>query len=70
MGGPVETYRGWPIEHGRWPEPAFIATHADYDASYEGPENGWVSNGLFASGATLDAIKAEIDDIEESRDAQ
>lgn len=62
----IETYRGWPIEHGRWPEPAFTATHPDYDASYEGEEDGWVSNGLHVTGDTMDAIRAEIDEMEDA----
>lgn len=57
------TYRGWKVYQGRWPEPAWQATHDDYDASYEGEEDGWVDNGLKASGDTLDELKAEIDEI-------
>lgn len=56
-------YRGWAIRDGHWPEPAFMATHPDYDASYEGAEDGWVSNGLHINGPTLEGIKAEIDNM-------
>tara|TARA_Y100001951_G_scaffold105173_2_gene120414 strand:+ start:2904 stop:3137 length:234 start_codon:yes stop_codon:yes gene_type:complete len=59
------TYRGWKVYQGRWPEPAWQAHHDDYDASYEGPEDGWIDNGLKASGDTLDELKAEIDCLQD-----
>ena len=52
---------GWTME------PAFIgysATHRDYDASYEGPEDGWVGNGLSAWALTQTDLLAEIAAIE------
>tara|TARA_B100001057_G_scaffold473955_1_gene538983 strand:+ start:457 stop:672 length:216 start_codon:yes stop_codon:yes gene_type:complete len=40
------------------------ATHRDFDASYEGPEDGWVGNGLSAWGKTEADVLAEIAEIE------
>lgn len=56
-----DIHRGWTITRGRWPEPAWSATGPNYDASYEGPEDGWVDNGEKASASTRDALLAEID---------
>lgn len=42
-------------------------THEDYDASYEGEEDGYVSNGLGGRAASVEACKREIADIEEDR---
>lgn len=58
----AETYRGWNVHQGRWPEPAWRAFSPDYDASYEGEEDGWVSNGECADAATYDELTMEIDD--------
>lgn len=54
----ADTYRGWKIgfEYGR-----YVATGPDYDCSYEGPEDGWVSSGGLAESRTLDGLHAEID---------
>ncbi len=60
-------YRGWKISRGRWPEAEWMALHPDYDASWEGEEDGWVDNGLKADAATYEALCAEIDAIEEER---
>ncbi len=57
----AETHRGWTISRGRWPEPEWSATSPDYDASYEGPEDGWVSNGQSVEAATREALVEEID---------
>ena len=57
----ANTYRGWTISQGRWPEPAWSATGPNYDASYEGEEDGWVSNGEAANAPTRVALVAEID---------
>lgn len=54
-------YRGWRVYPGRWPEPNWSAVHPDYDASYEGPEDGWVSNGLSTTADTLEELHFEID---------
>lgn len=54
-----ETYRGWAIsfEYG-----SFYATSPNYDASYEGPEEGWVDNGERVSASTIDDLYAEVDE--------
>lgn len=57
----ADTYRGWKISEGRWPEPAWQAFSPDYDASWEGEEDGWVDNGEKASADTYDQLRAEID---------
>jgi hypothetical protein len=57
-------YRGWNIA------PEYIgysATHPDHEASYEGPEDGWVGNGLCVHGMTVEQVKAEIDDVMDDR---
>lgn len=41
--------------------------HADYDASYEGEEDGYVSNGLGGSAASPEACLREIADMEEDK---
>lgn len=56
-----DTHREWTITQGRWPEPAWRATSPNYDASYEGPEDGWVDNGEKADAPTREALIAEID---------
>jgi len=60
-------YRGWKIRRGRWPEPEWLAEHPNYDASWEGEEDGWVDNGLKADAPTYEALCEEIDIIEEER---
>lgn len=55
---------GWTISSDLWPFPEFTATHADYDASYEGEEDGWADNGLIATGKTRAEVLAEIAVIE------
>lgn len=62
-----DKHRGWVIYRGRWPEPEWTATSPNYDASYEGPEDGWVSNGEHVSAATREELIEEIDNwIEEN----
>lgn len=64
-------YRGWTISYDPPPIPVrdmdwhFI--HPDFDASWEGEEDGYVSNGLAGYGASVEDCKAQIDDIEEGR---
>lgn len=58
---PKDTYRGWEIWCGRWPEPEWSATSPNYDASYEGPEDGWVDNGESATGSTREELIENID---------
>jgi hypothetical protein len=52
------SYRGWTIsfEYGE-----FVGVGPNYDASYEGPEDGWVDNGERCFGLTLENLHAEID---------
>ncbi len=57
----VDIHRGWTITQGRWPEPAWSATSPNYDASYEGPEDGWVDNGEKADAPAREALIEEID---------
>lgn len=57
----LNAYRNWAIWRGRWPEPEWNATSPNYDASYEGPEDGWVDNGQKADGRTRDELIANID---------
>lgn len=58
-----QTYRRWLIEMnwlGQWE-----ATHPNYDASYEGPEDGWVASpNMSASARTLPELYEEIDECE------
>lgn len=63
MTNPVtpETYRGWSLFRGRWPEPEWSATSPNYDASYEGEEDGWRDNGECANASTREGLIAEID---------
>lgn len=50
------------FEYGRW-----TSSHENYDASWEGEEDGWVSNGLIAEGRTLDDLEEDMRLIEEER---
>lgn len=54
-----DTYRGWSItfDYGY-----FNATGPNYDASWEGEEDGWVSNGEQVSARTRDDLIEMIDD--------
>lgn len=58
-------YRGWNISASYPPIPCrdfdWSATHPDYDASYEGEEDGWVSCGGQVNAATYEELLAEID---------
>lgn len=58
----VDTYRGWTITRGRWPEPEWTGTGPGFDASYEGEEDGFVGNGQQAYAATREALITEIDE--------
>lgn len=51
-------YRGWSIS---WDYGYFTATGPNYDASYEGPEDGLVDNGETCSARTWPDLKEEID---------
>lgn len=59
----LDTYRGWTIHQGRWPEPAWSAFGPNYDASWEGEEDGWVDNGEKAEADTRAALLDEIDEF-------
>jgi len=56
----ASTHRDWIISAARWPEP-WVATGPNYDASYEGPEDGWVGSSCIVYAATHAEIIAEID---------
>ena len=64
------TYGDWTIHYD--PPPIPIRTmdwhflHRDFDASWEGKEDGWV-RGLCGSAESVEACKREIDEIEEAR---
>ncbi len=55
-------HRGWSIE---WDYGYFTATSPDYDASWEGEEDGWVDNGLKAAAATREELIEEIDRLQD-----
>lgn len=61
----ADTYRGWSISYDPPPIPIrtfdWRATGPNYDASYEGPEDGWVASGGSVSASTRDGLIAEID---------
>ncbi|EJL33239.1 hypothetical protein PMI01_02201 [Caulobacter sp. AP07] len=61
------TYRGWTIS--LEPDGQWHAFSANYDASYEGPEDGWVDNGEKVSGSTIKDACDEIDAFIESTEA-
>lgn len=61
------TFGPWRIERSEW-LPEWEATHRDYDASYEGGEDGWVSNGLHTSAKTIPDLLDEIEELELSRE--
>lgn len=62
----ADTYRGWDIS---WDYGQFCATGPDYDASYEGPEDGWVDNGHRVWARTREDLIEEIDAWFEENDA-
>ena len=59
------TYKGWQIGFDMPPIPIrdfdWSATHPDYDASYEGEEDGWVGSGGHVNAATYEELLAQID---------
>ena len=68
------TYRGWKIHFDMPPIPSrdfdWTATGPNYDASYEGPEDGWVATGGQVHAATYEDLLVEIEcAIEEMEDA-
>lgn len=61
---PCVRYRGWDIgpDYVGW-----TATSPNYDASYEGPEDGWVDNGEKSWGRDRAECEAGIDEWFEER---
>lgn len=59
-------YPCWTLE---WGYGSWIAVHDNFDASYEGPEDGWVSNGLqcYSNGDDFDSLAEEIDALIEDK---
>lgn len=53
-----DTYRGWAVT---WDYGHFTATGPDYDASWEGEEDGWVDNGHRLTARTRADLEAEVD---------
>jgi hypothetical protein len=43
------------------------ATHDDYGASWEGEEDGWISNGLHTSADTIPNLLEEIAELERDK---
>lgn len=57
-----DTYKGWSVSP---PDvcPFWTATGPNYDASYEGPEDGWVDNGEKVEARTYKDLLVEIEDF-------
>lgn len=53
------TYRGWTIDRNFVGE--FEAVGPDYDASWEGEEDGWVDNGQKVTASTIEGLREEVD---------
>jgi hypothetical protein len=53
------------FEYGRW-----TTTHENYDASWEGEEDGWADNGLMCEGRTLEELADEVEAKEEDMRAE
>lgn len=62
----TQIYRGWSLHYDPPPIPVrdfdWRATGPDYDASYEGPEDGWVSNGEQVNGNSREEVCDLIDE--------
>jgi hypothetical protein len=60
-----DTYRGWSISFDPPPIPTrsfdWCATGPNFDASWEGEEDGYVSNGQQVFAASREEVKAEVD---------
>ena len=67
------TYKGWQISFDMPPIPIrdhdWQATSPDYDASYEGPEDGWVSSGGHVFAGTYQDLLVAIEDYIAGEDA-
>lgn len=70
----IEIYRGWEIREAEtwyFNFQRYYATSPDYNASYEGPEDGWVRSGNVLNGETVEFLKEQIDEfIKENSDAE
>ena len=59
------THLGWTISFDMPPIPFrgadWQVVHPDYDASWEGEEDGWVSNGLRVTAGTYEDLLLEIE---------
>ncbi len=68
MPTPDITFGPWTISYDPPPIPCRLHdwhfAHRDYDASWEGEEDGYVDNGLGGHGASIDDCKAQIAEIE------
>ena len=53
-----DTYRGWSIS---WDYGRFTAAGPNYDASWEGEEDGWIASGGSAEARTREGLIEEID---------
>lgn len=58
------THKGWTIDVDPVMGVLWFATGPDYDASYEGPEDGWVDNGQKVAASTFEELVQAIDDFE------
>lgn len=66
-----QRYGKWTISYDPPPIPVrdcdYAFSHDDFDASYEGEEDGWVGNGLCGRGASVADCLEQIADIEAAR---
>ena len=53
-----------------WEYGYYWAVHDNYDASWEGEEDGWVDNGLRVCGRTIPDLVSEIEEKEEEMSAR
>tara|TARA_R110000868_G_scaffold167432_4_gene401765 strand:+ start:780 stop:995 length:216 start_codon:yes stop_codon:yes gene_type:complete len=70
----LEEYKGWEIRQAEtwyFSFQRYFATSPGYSPSYEGPEDGWVTNGHVINGESVEDVKKQIDEfIEENSDAE
>lgn len=68
----VLKYRGWSVDYDPKPIPIrdfdWTATHPDYDASWEGDQEGWVDNSLKAAAGSYGELCEEIDALQDQWD--
>ncbi len=58
MTAPVRPYRGGEVS---WDYGYYTATSPNYDASYEGEEDGWIVHGDRVSARTIVDLRDEVD---------